>query len=501
MSSSKFISIKRKLLLTYLIIIMSMGLVNVFLFINSSLIKNQYNEITNTIFILNSLSKKMKETNKSLEGYIFTHKRETIDEMYNNQWLFMKLLRTIDEDLLDDVSQLYVENIYNLVNETYIDLAEKTIWSVRGIEEEKTTEFFREATKIGDYVDRYLKMLMDKQLEQSDILHKQNAEQANNILRVNILLVIFNILLGGIIAYSFSKRTVETVYLLHDTAEKIYEGDLDIEEIHLDSKDEFDLLADSLNKLNKNTKNLIHKIKKNAELEVRLHKEESEKLKMSTLLKEAELLALQSQINPHFLFNTLNIISKTALIEEADKTCTLIESVSDMFRYNLKKLNDIVTIRDEIRVINEYLFIQKTRFRDRVSFLIDVDEEIMDIKIPHLTLQPIVENAFIHGIEGYEEGGEIKILGKIENGDRLLIIEDNGPGIAEERIKEIFYEGEIERETDIKGHTTGIGLKNVKRRLELFFNSNEVFSIDRTNDRGTKIIIKLPHDLRGENNV
>lgn len=173
MSSGKFISIKRKLLLTYLIIIMSMGLVNVFLFINSSLIKNQYNEITNTIFILNSLSKKMKETNKSLEGYIFTHKRETIDEMYNNQWLVMKLLRTIDEDSLDDVGQLYVENIYNLVSETYIDLAEKTIWSVRGIEEEKTTEFFKEATKIGDYVDRYIKMLMDKQLEQSDILHKK----------------------------------------------------------------------------------------------------------------------------------------------------------------------------------------------------------------------------------------------------------------------------------------------------------------------------------------
>lgn len=501
MIGSKFISIKRKLLLTYLVIIISMGLVNVFLFINSSLIKDQYNDITNTIFVLNTLSKHMKETNKSLERYIFTHKRETIDEMYNNQWIFMKTLKEIDDESLDDVSQLYVENIYNLVNETYINFAEKTIWAVRGIEEEKTTEFFAEASKIGDYVDRYIKMLMDKQLSQSDILYKKNTVHTNNILRINVVLVILNIIFGGIIAYSFSKRTVETVYKLHKNAEKIYEGNLDIEEIHLDTKDEFDMLAESLNKLNRNTKSLINKIKKGAELEVRLHKEESEKLKIEALLKEAELLALQSQINPHFLFNTLNIISKTALIEEADKTCTLIESVSDIFRYNLKGINDIVTVRDEIGVINEYLFIQKTRFRDRVEFVIDVDDEIMDMKIPHLTLQPIVENAFIHGIEGYEAGGEIKIIGKTEKDEGFLTIEDNGPGISKERVLEIFNEERVQSDNAVKGHTTGIGLKNVKRRLELFFNSKEVFNIDNINGRGTIITIKFPNTIGGANNV
>lgn len=492
MIGNKFISIKRKLLLTYLVIIISMGLVNVILFINSSLIKDQYNDITNTIFILNSLSKRMKETNESLERYIFTHKRETIDEMYNNQWRFIKTLKEIDRETLDDESLLYIKNIYNLVNETYINLAEKTIWSVRGIEEEKTTEFFNEATKVGDYVDKYLKMLMDKQLSQSGIVYKKNTVHTNNILTINVLLVGLNIVFGGIIAYSFSKRTEETIYKLHRNAEKIYEGDLDIEEIHLDTNDEFEMLGESLNKLNKNTKSLINKIKKGAELEVRLHKEESEKLKMVTLLKEAELLALQSQINPHFLFNTLNIISKTALIEEADKTCTLIESVSDMFRYNLKSLNDIVTVRDEIRVINEYLFIQKTRFRDRMKFSIEVDDEILDMEIPHLTLQPIVENAFIHGIEGYESGGEIKIIGKIENGNRLLIVKDNGPGISEERMKEIFNEDGAQGENYVKGHTTGIGLKNVKRRLELFFNSKEVLNISSINGKGTSMTIKFP---------
>src|SRR5699024_7203847 len=184
--------------------------------------------------------------------------------------------------------------------------------------------------------------------------------------------------------------------------------------------------------------------------------------------KDMEIKHLQNQINPHFLFNTLNTLSKMAYLEDAKTTSSLIESVATLLRHNLGEIDKSVTLRDEVEVVKGYFHIQKTRFSERITFEYDVDENCLDRQIPRLTLQPLVENAFIHGIE-----------------DR-----DDGVGMSQSTVDQIISLNVNENEH--VGHSTGIGLTNVIRRLQLFFKVDEIIEIDSKLNQGTIVRLLLP---------
>jgi sensor histidine kinase YesM len=235
--------------------------------------------------------------------------------------------------------------------------------------------------------------------------------------------------------------------------------------------------------------------------------EMKQKSELDKLLKELELKSLQNQINPHFLFNTLNTVSKMAYLEDAEHTSQLIESVAALLRYNLGDLNKASTLRDEVTIVKEYFFIQQTRFGDRIQFVTDIDEDCLDIEIPSLILQPLIENAFIHGVESYEENAVISLrIYRVE--DDLIHVEiiDNGAGMKDQTIKKLSdYVNRKEPEVEelfepekSNGHSTGIGVKNVIRRLQLFYKRNEMVEIESEIGIGTTFRLMIPKRVRGE---
>jgi len=210
-------------------------------------------------------------------------------------------------------------------------------------------------------------------------------------------------------------------------------------------------------------------------------------------LKEAELKFLQSQINPHFLFNTLNAAAQLAAIEGADKSSEFIVSISNLFRYNLKNIDELTTLEDEIQYVKYYMQILKTRFGSRIDFYTDIDETTFDIMIPRIVIQPIVENAFIHGLQNLERHGEIHLNVRRE-GDYIMVeVIDNGIGMDSDCIEEILrFE---EDGSKYRNRLTGIGMSNVLYRLQLFFNIEDprkLLSIESEIDHGTKVTLKLP---------
>jgi len=212
-----------------------------------------------------------------------------------------------------------------------------------------------------------------------------------------------------------------------------------------------------------------------------------EKMKLTELLKNMEIKALQSQINPHFLFNTLNTIARMALMENAPFTENLIYSISDLLRYSLKNANNMVTIESEITNLEKYFYIQKTRFNDRFDYEIDIEPSLLHFKIPVMTLQPLVENSIIHGLKNMKINGKVKIIGNRYD-DNCLTIEifDNGVGIDENKLKTIFSpESSYES-------TTGLGIQNVDSRLKNFFGDEYGIKIGSTKGIGTSAIIKVP---------
>lgn len=212
-----------------------------------------------------------------------------------------------------------------------------------------------------------------------------------------------------------------------------------------------------------------------------------EKMKLSELLKNMEIKALQSQINPHFLFNTLNTIARMALIENASNTENLIYAISDLLRYSLKNANHMVTIDTEITNLKKYFYIQKIRYDDRFNYEIDIEPSILNFKIPVMTLQPLVENAVIHGLKNMKINGKVKIIGRRFNEDHLTIeVFDNGVGIDEEKLKTIFS---VENSYE---NMTGLGIQNVDSRIKHYFGDEYGIELKSTKEFGTSVMIKVP---------
>lgn len=218
-----------------------------------------------------------------------------------------------------------------------------------------------------------------------------------------------------------------------------------------------------------------------------------EEIRVRTELEEAlrfmELKALQSQVNPHFLFNTLATIAGLALFEDAPETNALLMALARLLRYSLRMIGQSVSLQEELNNVTDYLAIQGARFGDRIKVEICVEDEARDAQIPVLTLQPLVENAIIHGLESLEEGF-LSLQARVEAGSVIIVVADSGVGIAEERLLAIE---QADQEGTGRGHTTGIGLGNVKKRLQHFFGSGTVCQLQSVPGEGTRVRLVVPY--------
>jgi two-component system LytT family sensor kinase len=221
-----------------------------------------------------------------------------------------------------------------------------------------------------------------------------------------------------------------------------------------------------------------------------LMEEVKHRSEIEAALKEADLKALQAQINPHFLFNVLNTIGRLALLEHADKTQEMIYSFSDMMRYTLKKeTNDFVTLGEEMEHVANYLSIQKMRLGDRLEYSFDVDDACVDVLCPFMAIHPFVENAINHAIEPNVRGGSIKVTAHMKEDHVLIRIIDDGPGIDAD-VMQCLLDGSYVSESDDRG--TGIGIDNTNRRLKYYFGEDYGVRFNETVKKGTEVVIRLP---------
>lgn len=208
-------------------------------------------------------------------------------------------------------------------------------------------------------------------------------------------------------------------------------------------------------------------------------------------LRKAEFELLQAQINPHFLYNTLDAIVWSAEAGNQKQVVSMVGSLSEFFRASLNKGKEIVTIREELQHVTSYLEIQQVRYQDILTYEINVAKDIYDYCIPKITIQPIVENALYHGIKNRRGGGKITITG-VENKDELTIqVHDDGAGMDEERLKEV-REGIIKNNPD---KTAIYGLYNVNERIRLNFGDEYGITVDSKLGKGTDVVIHLPKIL------
>lgn len=276
-------------------------------------------------------------------------------------------------------------------------------------------------------------------------------------------------------AFMFSKNLARPVKAITESAGELAKGNYDTPELEGAEPLELASLEESINKMKK-------AIKERSEFEKEIYEQRVREAEMAKELNRAHYLALQAQINPHFLFNALNTISHTALFENAEKTVELTNTLALFFRYTLEFRNE-VSLAEELDFCTQYLTIQKKRFSDRLDYVIGCEDGIGDVPIPPLVIEPFVENAVIHGLEPKENGGCIHVSASASmDGMVRVVVEDDGMGIEEGF------------EPPAQGRKGRIGIKNVEERLDLFFEGRSSVKMERIAGGGTRVEIMIPRN-------
>lgn len=246
-------------------------------------------------------------------------------------------------------------------------------------------------------------------------------------------------------------------------------------------RDEVGELAVEFNRMSKRIENLINDV----------YVAEIQKKELELRQRQAQLHALHSQINPHFLFNALETIRMRSLMKGETQTARTIQNMAKIFRKSILWKSSFVTIREELELIESFLEIQKYRFDSKLDYHIEVDQSLLDIEIPKMAFLPFVENASIHGIENIAGIGYINIQIAQENGQIVFVIVDNGMGMDQEKIRELHHYFEAE-----SAMGDSIGMKNVITRLRIYYGESFNFTIDSESGGGTRVLLRLPLDKK-----
>lgn len=293
-----------------------------------------------------------------------------------------------------------------------------------------------------------------------------------------ILVVIMIFILSFALIVSFSHIFTKRIHLLISKMKNIESGDFNATTV-IEGDDEVGLIDKHFNNMTNRLKILINEN----------YVQQIEK-------REAELNALQLQINPHFLYNTLESISAIAAINNCFEICSISNKLGDMFRYNISSTkSEFVSLKYEIEHIKNYVFIQKVRFEDRLDVIYDIPESLLECKVLKFILQPLIENALIHGFKGKLEMGKISISAKVEKMVLYLLVEDNGIGISEEKVIQMnTYFKDTGINTNQKEYINkSIGLRNVNSRIKIVNGNEYGIEVKSKIGTGTTITISMPY--------
>ena len=469
-------TIRGKLLVYFLVFVVLFQVTAVSIFVSSNQLTNAYDDSFQRFLLLNDISQKSEELFAQTKIYVMGSNVENQADYF----IAKKALEDKQEELTSaftDPNKIEIKNYINLI-ETFIHESELTVgFFIRG-DIERYTYHLDEARTASSYIQTSALEIIDVELTDYQSFYKDLQQRNDSFFLFIMFLFITTIMLAIFFALWFSKGITQPIDKLSHAAKEVSKGDLLGKPVAIQSNDELQLLGDTFNNMRSNIHELVEEIKDQSELD--------------RLVKEMELKQLQNQINPHFLFNTLNTVSKMAYLEDAKATSDLIESVAALLRHSLGQIDKNVSLRDEVGVVKEYFHIQKIRFSERSQFKLNVDESCLEIEIPRLTLQPLVENAFIHGIEEKEEGGIITL--NIYQTETHVIVEvrDDGVGMDQDRICQLLSLSTVD--TDHVGHSTGIGLTNVIRRLQLHYQIPDVMEIESVPGEGTTVRLLLPKE-------
>lgn len=294
------------------------------------------------------------------------------------------------------------------------------------------------------------------------------------IQNITILSILISLLFAAAAIYLFNHSVLKPLDQINKVMHELKNENFNVR-LNVSGHDEIAVLGKTFNKMSEKLQNLMEQVY-------------LEKIKQ----KEAELKALQAQIDPHFLYNTLDTIYWMSRMENSPETSNLIKALAKLFRLSLNKGEEFTTVAKEVEHLENYITIQKKRYEGLINFSITVNEELLDYRVVKLVLQPLVENAIYHGINQKDGKGNIEINIKKENGFLIYEVIDDGVGIDENEMQKLLNE--------VEENNRGLGIKNVNDRIKLYFDE-QCGLFFYNNQPGTKVVVKQKLSIKEDSNV
>ncbi|MBN2502479.1 MAG: sensor histidine kinase [Anaerolineales bacterium] len=478
------VSLRTKIMFSFFVVISMLVAMNAVMIVQALRFNRQYDAIITNITTANSLNGYIKPAIDTEMWDVVAGKIE-FDE--GSQYAIITQVNAQIESMIantnSDKSKIKLEVILRTMDTLtgYVDkMGEQIEQGSRVAENELVLENIR---GVSEVVEESVQDYMLFEVKQAEQQYAENTTRFNRWVLFNLIFLPFVIGFSFVAAWIISASIYIPIKKLHDITTTITKNDLQALVTH-ENVDEITELVMSFNIM-------IGKIRELLDAKV---KEQED-------LKKAELKALQAQINPHFLYNTLDTIVWMAEAQKTVQVIEIVRALSSFFRIALSKGKDWIPIRQELEHVQSYLYIQKIRYRDILDYRIEVDDDILDGTILKLTLQPLAENALYHGIKNKRDGGTITLRARRNGNDQVLLeVEDNGVGFTPYRLAQI--QSAINEESDeIAVTESGFGLENVNKRIKLYYGKQYGVSIESQYRSGSKITVSIPffHNTRGQN--
>ncbi|HNY16749.1 MAG TPA: sensor histidine kinase [Treponemataceae bacterium] len=465
-------SIRKALKFTNIVIILASIVPFIINTLYYNIALNQYEGIIENVYSANSLSSRLKGDIYTTMWNIVTGKTEfrdntqyeLIGRIRNNLDQLEKNANSADNGYLVQVARNTLDTM-----EGYVDRIGDNIAHDRPVNENE--KILGEITSLSDILYDVIQKFVAAEM---DLAHIQNTkiQRSMDLMTLTQVLLFVAILLFLLRNYRQLNRSInEPIYRLKTMASRIAQGDLSIR-VERPEISELDELTDSLNTM---AEKLIELIDQNVQKQRNLQK--------------AEMKALQAQIAPHFMYNTLETILSLAEDGQTENVVTTTIALSSFFRLSLNKGKDWVTVAEEKSHVENYLAIQKMRYGAILEYDIDFSPEILQESMLKLLLQPLVENAIYHGIKMTRRRGHIALKGYREGERMVFTVEDNGLGMSADKLAKL--KGSLSH-YDVSIPGTGFGLYNVYKRIELYYEIDDGLAVESEYDKGCKITLRLP---------
>ncbi len=471
-----------------LVLVFALG-INFFIFSQIQNAVSRIDAVFSSNVDINDLSDALEQLQGTVYEYLNTKGTKALENYYRYEQNYRSLIEKLNDKNLENEGKILEKNIRNM-SESYLDQTSETVQAKRGRNVERYKTSYEQETQLYEYINSYIYRLNNLSFRKNSANYQILLSSMSILYRMCIIVLIIVYVLGFAITVILVRNMIKPLQALSNTAHEVTKGNLNVPQLSVVYDDEVGVVTRSFNQMLDSIRKNIAKLKESMEHQVQMKERE---LLMENHLKEAQLKYLQAQINPHFLFNSLNAGAQLAMMGDAEQTGVFLEKMADFFRYNVRKMEEDAYLREEIEAVDNYIYILNVRFAGDIHYRKEIDEDIENIRIPSMILQPMVENAVQHGIHDCMETGWIRMSIHRNQDMTEVIVQDNGVGMTREMIDKVMA-GNVDQDEEDR-FSTGIAVRNVIERLRLYYKQEDLLWIESDGPgTGISVHITLPKE-------